>query len=327
MARILSGISLGMATGWSLFLLVLLGAVSLPAQNLTVVTQAGKSEVKVNGQPLLEYQRKPNPSKLYISRWYTPEGVQVLRDSPHDHVHHHALMFAIGIDGVDFWSETPLDERGRQVGTADTAYTAYTGDTGDTGDDVGGEPDVAAIEQEVNWIAPDGTVVAEEARQIRACVGVISNASLLTWQSALRPASDHDKIELWGRHYFGLGLRFVESMDEGSEFVMAGGEAGTGVRGSEKLTRSAWCAVQGDAGGNPVTLALFDDPDNPRHPATWFTMTSPFAYLAATLRLHEEPLMVAKGHELTCRYGLALWDGRIEKEKIEAAYRKWLRLH
>jgi hypothetical protein len=142
----------------------------------------------------------------------------------------------------------------------------------------------------------------------------------------LRPAAEKRAIELWGRHYFGLGLRFVESMDKDSEFLMAGGEKGTVVRGTEYLTRSAWCAVYGRVGNKPVTVAVFDSPDNPRHPATWFTMTSPFAYLAATLRLHEEPLVIPQGEALTCCYGLALWDGKIGKENIDEAYRKWLEL-
>ena len=43
--------------------------------------------------------------KFYIKELFTPGGVQVLRDSPPDHKHHHGLMFAIGVDGVDFWGE------------------------------------------------------------------------------------------------------------------------------------------------------------------------------------------------------------------------------
>ena len=34
-------------------------------------------------------------------------AMQVLRDSPPDHKHHHALMFAVAVDGANFWEENP----------------------------------------------------------------------------------------------------------------------------------------------------------------------------------------------------------------------------
>ncbi|MBW7939136.1 MAG: hypothetical protein H3C63_10135, partial [Candidatus Omnitrophica bacterium] len=46
--------------------------------------------------------------------------------------------------------------------------------------------------------------------------------------------------------------------------------------------------------------------DNPRFPATWFTMTQPFAYLSATLNLSREPLAVKKGEDLDLRYLIVL---------------------
>ncbi len=157
-------------------------------------------------------------------------------------------------------------------------------------------------------------------------MGVIPGASLMSWQFSLGPAEGQESIQLWGRHHFGLGMRFVESMDEGSEFVTAGNAEGVAVRGAEKLTRANWCALYGKAGDKPVTVAMFDAPANPRHPATWFTMNVPFAYLAATLNLHEQPLRVARSEPLTARYGIAIWDGKIGKSEIELAYQKWVEL-
>lgn len=76
-------------------------------------------------QPLLTYQRSPNPRKPYLKQIWTPGGFQVLRDSPEDHHHHHGLMFALRIDDVDFWIEdvtrlnpvagNPISSIGRQV--------------------------------------------------------------------------------------------------------------------------------------------------------------------------------------------------------------------
>jgi hypothetical protein len=69
---------------------------------------------------------------------------------------------------------------------------------------------------------------------------------------------------------------------------------------------------------------MFDHPENPRHPATWFTMAKPFAYLAATLNLEAEPLTLSGAGPLHLRYAVALWDGRRNAEQVDGLYRKWV---
>jgi hypothetical protein len=80
------------------------------------------------------------------------------------------------------------------------------------------------------------------------------------------------------------------------------------------------------ADGKPVTVAMFDYPKNFRHPATWFTMEKPFAYLCATLDLSKEPFEIQQGKPLLLRYGVALWDGAPEPAEIEKLYQKWVAL-
>jgi hypothetical protein len=276
----------------------------------------GAMTVTVDGGELLTYQCEPNPTKVYVSRWFTPQGVQVLRDSPHDHVHHHALMYAIGVDGVDFWSEVPIDQYGRQL-PRDLNNSSSVNDQGQGH---------WTMQQTVDWLSPAGEVLAQEERQIRAHLKAISGASLLTWRFALRPAADKDSIELWGRHYFGLGMRFAESMDKGSRFLLPPGANSVPVRGSEQLTDAKWCAVQGAVDGRPVTVAMFDAPDNQPRQTSWFTMNVPFAYLAATLKLHEQSLVVTSGQPLRLRYGIAAWDGHVGREAVDLAHQAWLKL-
>jgi hypothetical protein len=68
---------------------------------------------------------------------------------------------------------------------------------------------------------------------------------------------------------------------------------------------------------------MFDHPINVRHPATWFTMDTPFAYLAATINLDDEPFTLPAGKPLVLRYGVALWDGSVEPARIEKLYERW----
>ena len=107
------------------------------------------------------------------------------------------------------------------------------------------------------------------------------------------------------------------------------GKEGKVYRGDERLVRSKWCAytakskAKPEADGKEITVAMFDHPNNERHPATWFTMSKPFAYLSATLSLHEEPFKLIAGSPLKLRYAVAIWDARPETEQIEKTYKTW----
>jgi hypothetical protein len=280
-----------------------------------VVGKGGAATVTEDGRLVLEYQMEPNPMKTYLAKWCTPQGSQVLRDSPSDHVHHRALMYALGIDDCDFWSEVPADQYGKQIPIGGGGVNA-------TRDDQGSK---VVISQTLNWVNTKGTVLAVESRKITGRQGAIEQASLLTWTTTLTPTEAKPEVELWGRHYFGLGMRMVESMDKGATFTTPGDEQGTVVRGSEKLTRAPWCAIHGKADGKPVTIAMFDAPDNPRHPATWFTMNDPFAYLTATLDLDREKMTISRDKPLHVTYGVVAWDGDVDKGTIERAYQTWLK--
>lgn len=295
--------------------IVLYSAACAYGQSTSVSDREGVTVVQQNGKMLLEYRSQSNPMKLYVSKWFTPAGIQILRDSPHDHVHHRALMFAVGVDGCDFWSEEPADQYGKQVATGalSTSSASSNGDTRVT------------LQQAIRWDTPQQVCAANESRTIVLDAEANAKYSLLTWCSTLSPPEGKTTIELWGRHYFGLGARFIESMDKGARFVTPGNETGREVRGTEKVTRANWCALYGDADGKPVTVAMFDAPENPRHPAAWFTMTDPFAYLSATLDLDVEKLTVTSDKPLKVCYGVAAWDGHVKKAEIERAYQAWLK--
>ncbi len=284
---------------------------ALPAYGqdaLTIDTEASAVVVKLGERPLLGYQYVENPAKPYVARLFSPAGVNVLRDSPLDHKHHHSLMFAVAVDGVDFWSEN--EKCGRQVHREARGPELLT---------MFGL-NWAAGEQKIDWVAPgDASLLLRETRTLAVCRTADTAATFLGWQSRLETPPGKESVTLSGSPYFGLGMRFLPSMDTGGTFQNADGK--TGVAGTNDA-RSAWCAYSAAADGKPVTVAVFDDPKNPRHPATWFTMDQGFAYVSATLNLSKEPLKVEAGKPLVLRYAVAVWDGRVEKDKIEALYRR-----
>ncbi len=294
-------------------LLVLGSQRSASAQALTAVKDERAIRITAAGRPVLEYLLQPSPRKPYVANYWTPAGVQVLRDSPADHKHHHALMFAIGAEGVDFWGETR--GCGLQAAREVDGPRTYM---------IAGMPQ-AEFRQRLDWLADGGQPLLTEQRTLRVVLGKNLPTRLLIWQSRLEAGPGRAAVKLWGRDYFGLGVRFVSSMDQQARMVFPAGAPQETSKG-HLLSQACWGACVGPVEGHMITLALFDHPRNPRQPGRFFSMTKPFAYLSATLGLGQTPLELPAGRPLELRYGVAIWDGEAEVAQIEAFYQRWLAL-
>jgi hypothetical protein len=269
----------------------------------TVEVTPDAVRVRIGGALVLEYLRGGVPFKPYVSQLRTPGGVNVLRDHVADHLHHHGLMFAVRAGDVNFWEETP------GCGTQRSTHVRTLR---------------SGLQDSLAWWGPDAAApLLQEERRVEVLTSADQQATLVDWRSTLAlPREASGPVSLTGAHYHGLGMRFVQPMDGGS-FTNAEDDPGTVFRGEERLMQGRWCAYRAAVDGRDVTVAMFDHPGNPR-PATWFTMPRAFGYLAATLRLHEKPLELTAGKPVTLRYGVAVWDGNVNRDRIEKLCRAWL---
>jgi len=282
------------------------------AESTRIVTDQNNVYITAGEWTLMRYRYSDVPYKPYVDRLFTPRRLNVLLDAPHDHLHHHGLMYAITVDGVNFWEEFKAPGRQAHVRFCDVHVAGGQGRSS------------ASVSEVLDWKNPrTGELLLVEQRTIAASYLPKHKVTLLTWTSAFEPAGSRESITLTGSHYQGLGLRFIRAMDANGRFRNADGRQGKVFRGDERLVRSKWCAYTAAVGDANVTVAMFDSPDNERHPATWFTMARPFAYLSATLALHESPVILRAGKPLVLRYGVALWDGAAESKEIESVYEYW----
>jgi len=298
----------------TILLLLVLGFLKLSntamaQEPMRLAMEANSVSVQRGQRNVLFYRYDNVPFKPYVqqlySQLYSPSGINVLRDAPHDHLHHHALMYAVAVDGVNFWEEQTNPGRQLHKRFGDMRIDKNDGAPG------------AGFTDQIDWINPRGReLLLKERRTIKVCQKDDFKVTVLSWQSSLAVPSGKKSMTLTGSHYFGLGMRFL--------FLNAAGQAGDVVRGAERLARADWCAYTAKAEGKTVTIAMFGHPENLRHPTHWFTMTTPFAYLAATLNLHKEPLEVTSDKPLVLRYAVAVWDGRVDKSKIDQVYRRWI---
>ncbi|MBN2131828.1 MAG: PmoA family protein [Sedimentisphaerales bacterium] len=292
----------------SLIVLLLMTVVAPADQPVVAAVDANSLSMKAGGVQIAEYRYGDVPFKPYIKDLLTPSGLNVLLDAPHDHLHHHGLMFALAVDGVDFWSETAANGRQKHREFAKVMKARED------------EAPGALFREGLDWFGPTGQKLLTEQRAVSVLRPVTPPVTILRWGSRLSVPPGKSSVVLTGAHYFGLGMRFIPKMDARGTFRSAGGKPGVIFRGEERLVRADWCAYTTQVDGRDVTVAMFGDPGNPRHPTTWFTMAKPFAYLSATLGLHEEPLKILAGELLELKYAIVLWDRAAETEEIDRLY-------
>lgn len=254
---------------------------------------------------------KPSIHPLTIS------GQPLTLASPHDHVHHRGAMFALKVDGVNYWEEGDGADIGRQevTGVRDVACDAAR----------------ASFALDIDWVAgPRRALQLKESRTF-AVERSIADGILMTWTSTLTPAPGlsgiNPGVELSGDtphsaiSYYGLGVRFQRAMDIGGLHRNATG--GSGVDGTHG-TRASWheYSARLDETGLAVGMAVFDHPHNPRHPTEWFTMQQPFAYVSASA-VATAPLRLHSNETLTFTYGLWAHPSLVEVEQVNAVYRDW----
>jgi hypothetical protein len=273
------------------------------------VTVDSKHVAILNGdQPVLRYRYTDVPAKPYIDELRTPGGVNVLRDAPHDHLHHHGLMFATAVDDVNFWVEKQESGRQRHIRLANVGVGCSM------------SIDHAGFVERIAWVNPAGRkALLHEERRIAIWQPVGFKPTILLWRSQFTLPKGKASAEVSGANYHGLGARFLQSMDPTARFFNADGK--TGVDGTNEA-KSKWCAMTAQADGKPVTVAMFDHKEN-KPPITWFTMTDPFAYLAATPALNEQPIEVKTDQPLTFSYLIAVWDGHRKPEDVVKFYQRW----
>jgi hypothetical protein len=261
--------------------------------------------LSIDGKPVCDCKFWNTTHKPYVIRMYTPGGRNILRDSPADHIHHHGLMFAIKADGCDFWAETPGQPHGKMELAELTESPSGASAT-------------------LTWKNAEGVEVMREQRTLTAIP--YDKATLLTWSSELSKAK-RAKVTLGGSHYFGLGMRFAQSMDNGGTFrFSADRKESTVVRGDERVTQASWAAYTAKLNHeDPATAVIFSHPDNfrPMHAFTMGDNSAAFAFLSATLNLYRESYEWENDDKLKLRWGIAMFDGDPSQEAIEAAYGDW----
>lgn len=275
--------------------------------------------IQWRGQPILTYVTSTNPCKPYVQELRTLEGVNVLRDSPPDHFHHHGLMYAIRVNDHNFWEER--EKPGYQVPKPMTPPR--------TGKNAAGLP-MLSFAQDLYWVpdeqhaAADLAAVAllEEHRIITLTVDEKNKEVGVGWHSDFKVGKGATKVTLAGADYHGLGMRLPEAFDKVARHANAEKTAYK-TANQRDVIEARWSSITGTVNGQDITVACLGKSMQPGVPQKFFTMLDPFAYVSATQGLDLVTRDHAAGDHWSVSYLVLVYSSAPSAEALQQRYQSW----
>ena len=291
---------------------------------------ADRVRVEIGGQLFTEYVYK-GASRPYLYPVNAVDGTSLVRDFPmketpgedHDHKHHRALMFVHSdVNKIDFWNE----------GTSGTKFPK--GDTVNDGIIEARSGDVGVLRVKNRWLSPDGKLIATDDTTLR----FRGNATARTLDYEVTIHAQPDTPLVLGDNKDGtMSIRVAQWMnaprkDKGKDvpgsgtIITANGERNGAAWGK----RAPWCDYSAPKDGKTYGIAIFDHPQNLRHPTWWMAReyglfaANPFGQKdfepAAKHPVGKGDHTVAAGGKLTLRYRFYFHSGDEKSGKVAAAY-------
>jgi hypothetical protein len=290
-----------------------------PSISIDSKVEQGELVVNYQGNKLLVYAFATNQFKPYVRELYTLRGDNVLRDAPPDHLHHHGLMYATYVNGINFWEErgTPGFEKHIELPLHQAMINAK------------GMP-MASFTEIIHWLAPTNKTAPDtlaaalllEKRTITVTVDEKNQEVALRWDSEFQVGPNAGKVTISGPNYDGLGLRLPESFNHVAKFQNSADQPYTGQY-SQNVIAAWWTSVFGIMNGHGVTLALFGRPENARGNGFFFSMLDPFAYLSATQGVDKQPLEYSAGDKFNLSYLLTVYSESKRPEFVRQRGELW----
>lgn len=293
---------------------------STSAGGVQITSLPDRLQVAVNGRLFTEYHFL-NVPKPFCYPLIGPGGAQLTRHWPmreapgedRDHPHHRSLWYAHGaVNGRDFWTESKnagrivhLEfirvESGRRQGV---------------------------IESRNAWRAVDGTVVCTDRRRLR--IQPTGPNFLLDFEISLE--ASRGELKLGDTKEGTMAVRVAESMRLKGGLNRGRIVNSEGVRDGEAWgKRATWCDYSGPVEDRIVGIAIFDHPQNPRHP-TWWHVRDYGLFAANPFGVHDfekKPagtgdLVIPAGGSITFRYRFYLHEGDAEQAQVADRYREYV---
>ncbi len=279
-----------------------------------------KLRVEINGKLFTEYNFQDVPRPFFYPV-IGPTGVPVVRHHPmkdinpdeaKDHVHHKSLWFTHGeVNGEDFWGE------GSRSGKV--VHDRFI--------EVSSGPKVGVIKSKNKWVAKSGELVCMDTRTHRFYNR--DDGQVMDFEITIH--ASEGKVVLGDTKEGSMAIRLAPTMRLKGKvgkghIVNSEGDKDGGTWGK----RAKWCDYYGPVNGETVGVAIFDHPDNPKHP-TWWHVRDYGLFAANPFGQHDferkekgiGDIAIPAGESLTFKYRFYFHKGDDKQGKVAAQYRQY----
>ncbi|MCH8118525.1 MAG: PmoA family protein [Planctomycetes bacterium] len=287
------------------------------------IVEAGKKlRVEINGKLFTEYNYQDVP-KPFFYPVIGPTGVPIIRhwpmkegldegDDKRDHVHQRSLWYAHGeMNGHDFWGEG-----GRSGKIIHDKFLEVT-----SGRKSG------VIQSQNKWVARNGKVVCTDTRTHKFYNR--ADGQIMDFEITIH--ASEGKVVLGDTKEGSMAIRLAPTMrlkgDVGKGHIVNS----EGHRDNETWgKRAAWCDYYGPVEDKIVGVAIFDHPQNPKHP-TWWHVRDYGLFTANPFGVHNfegKPkgtgdIIIGAGESLTFKYRFYFHKGDTKQAKVAQHYREY----
>ncbi len=280
----------------------------------------GKLRIEINGEFFSNYVYQ-DVTRPFLYPVIGPTHRAVTRNWPmgyregeaKDHPHHRSLWYAHGeINGHDFWSESS------NAGTTRHNYFK----------EISSGPEWGRIVSHNQLVAKDGNIVGTDTRSLTIHARP-NHERVLDFEITVH--ASHGDLVMGDTKEGSMAIRLAPTMRFKGEVAQ-----GT-IINSEGLTgdntwgkRAKWVDYYGPVEGEVVGVALFDHPDNPRHP-TWWHVRNYGLFAANPFGVHNFERKekgvgnypIAKGNQATWKYRFYMHEGNTQSAQVADRYQQY----
>lgn len=278
-----------------------------------------KLTVEINGELFTEYYFK-GEQRPYFYPVIGPAGVGVTRNWPmkdgeneeHDHPHQRSLWYAHGsINGVDFWTEGA-----RNGNTVHDKFLKI-----ESGKYVG------IIQAQNKLITADGKVICTDTRTHKFYN--LPDAKMMDFEITFH--ASEGQVVLGDTKEGSMALRLAPTMRLNGRVAKGHIINSEGIKDGDTWgKRASWCDYYGPVNGEIVGVAIFDNPQNPKHP-TWWHVRDYGLFAANPFGVSDfenKPkgtgnITIPAGESLSFKYRIYIHKGDQEQGKVAERYREY----
>jgi hypothetical protein len=305
-------------------LLAVSGSAGQAGEGVTVRKVDDRVRIEIQGQLFGEYHYR-EVSRPFVYPLMGPGEVKMTRDWPmaegegeeQDHPHHKSLWYAHGaVNGHDFWSESQ--------NAGKTVHQEFL--------ELRSGNDSGVLRTRNQLVAKDGTVVCTDERTLR----VYNQLDPRLFDFEITVHASHGDVTFGDTKEGTMAVRLAETMRLKPNKANLGKATGhivtsEGVRDGETWgKRAAWVDYHGPVEGQTMGLAIFDHPENPRHP-TWWHVRDYGLFGANPFGIHDfekkaagaGDLRVAAGDSVTFRYRFYIHRGNEKEAEVARHYQEY----